>query len=387
MRVTSHTPVFLFEDFSLDRAHRLLKRGGDAVALHPKAFELLLMLVENRDRVLTKNELLNTVWESQFVEENNLAVQISALRKVFGERSGENRYILTIPGRGYQFVANVTTANGQSSVSTSDKSHKIDFAFRNTDSTGKPRKAKRHWPVKPVIPYLIGMILLVAGVLAYVYWPGLDPSQNRQWKLTKLTTTGNVTNATISADGKFIVFAATEGSGESLWLRQVETGSQTRILPPEPFEYVGLTISSDNNFIYFSTFGANRASTPLQRVPLLGGAPQHVSDIESGVAVSFSPDGKQFAYTEGSSSLRESYLKIAEADGSNSRVVVLAKDGERIIQDHKMRPVAWSQNASHIALAIGEKTPDGLRTGLLLVESNGGGEHLILQPRFRSIHS
>src|SRR5215204_1210940 len=116
MQVTSHTPVFLFEDFSLDRAHRLLRRGDDAVALHPKAFELLLMLVENRDRVLSKNELLNTVWEGQFVEENNLAVQISALRKIFGEKSREHRFIVTVPGRGYRFVSDVEFESGPAPI-------------------------------------------------------------------------------------------------------------------------------------------------------------------------------------------------------------------------------------------------------------------------------
>ena len=387
MQVTSHTPVFLFEGFCLDPAHRLLKRGEDGVALHPKAFELLLMLVENRDRVLTKNELMNTIWESQFVEENNLAVQISALRKVFGERSGENRYIVTVPGRGYQFVADVKIANGQPSFATAAKRQEIDFTFPATKLNGSGRNSYPHWSIKSVIPFLIGLAALLALALGYIFWPAAIPFQARQWKLNKLTATGNVTNATISPDGEFIVFAQTEGNGESLWLRQVETGSQTRIIAPEPLEYVGLTISPDNNFIYFSTFGANRASTPLQRIPLLGGASQRIANIESGVSVSFSADGKHFAYTEGSSSLRESYLKIADADGSNPRIVVRAEESVRIIQDHKMRPVAWSRDGGEIALAVGERTDDGFKTGILLVDSNGVHERLILQPRFRSIHS
>ena len=111
MRATADLPVYVFSNFRLDPVRRRLTRGDETVPLHSKAFELLTLLVENNDRVLTKNELLNTIWESQFVEENNLAVQIAALRKTFGERSGENRFIATVPGRGYQFVAEVKISN------------------------------------------------------------------------------------------------------------------------------------------------------------------------------------------------------------------------------------------------------------------------------------
>lgn len=386
MDVASHTPVFVFDGFSLHPSHRLLMRGDEAVPLHPKAFELLTMLVENSDRVLTKNELLNSIWESQFVEENNLAVQISALRKVFGEKSGENRFIATVPGRGYRFVADVRISNGrerdlagyngQAVTPVPETIRIIDY--------GKQRSSKL--PIRSALPYLVGLVIIAVAASAVLLWSRSSPSP-RQWKLTKQTATGNVSNATISADGKFIVFSQTEGIGESLWLRQIDTGSQTRIIEPEALEYVGLSISPDNNFIYFSTFGANRASTPLQRIPLLGGAPQHVGSIESGVAVSFSPDGGQFAYTEGSSSLRESYLKIAQADGADPKTLLRAKDGERTIQDHNVRPVTWSPDGLEIALAVSEKAGDVTKTGILLVDLKGGIERFILRPRFEFIHS
>ena len=182
-------------------------------------------------------------------------------------------------------------------------------------------------------------------------------------------------------------FPQIEGAGQSLWLRQIDTGSQTRIIPPDALEYVGLSISPNNNFIYFSTFAENRAATPLQRIPLLGGATQHVAQIESGVSVSFSPDGSQFAFTEGSSSLRESFLKIAGSDGAAPRVLIRAKDGERTIQDHKVRPAAWSPGGSEIAVAIADKTEVGMKTGILLVEPNGKAERMAVQPRFAFIHS
>ena len=99
------SPAFSFGEFELDLAKRLLLRHGDPVALNAKAFDLLKILIENRGRVLGREELIDKVWENQFVEENNLSVQISTLRKIFGEKKDEHRFIVTVPGRGYSFVA------------------------------------------------------------------------------------------------------------------------------------------------------------------------------------------------------------------------------------------------------------------------------------------
>lgn len=96
--------IITFDDFEIDAERRLLLKNGEAVALNAKAFDLLLTLVERRGEILSKNELLETVWKHQFVEENNLTVHISALRKIFGEQKGDHRFIVTVPGKGYKFV-------------------------------------------------------------------------------------------------------------------------------------------------------------------------------------------------------------------------------------------------------------------------------------------
>ncbi len=98
---------YLFAEFQLDPLRRVLLKGGRPVALNPKAVELLLALVEKRAGVLSKDELLSAVWPDQIVEENNLTVHISALRKALGEKKGAHQFIVTIPGRGYRFVGSV----------------------------------------------------------------------------------------------------------------------------------------------------------------------------------------------------------------------------------------------------------------------------------------
>src|SRR5687768_4015477 len=99
--------TYTFAEYELDLARRLLLRAGQSIPLNAKAFDLLVVLIENRERVIAKEELMELVWRDQFVEEANLTVQISALRRILGEKKGEHRFIVTVPGRGYRFVTDV----------------------------------------------------------------------------------------------------------------------------------------------------------------------------------------------------------------------------------------------------------------------------------------
>lgn len=96
--------MYEFGPFRLDLAKRALLRGEEPVSLTPKAFEILLLLVENRDRVLLKYELMNRLWPESFVEEANLSQTIFVLRKTLGETAQDQRYIVTVRGTGYRFA-------------------------------------------------------------------------------------------------------------------------------------------------------------------------------------------------------------------------------------------------------------------------------------------
>jgi len=104
-KATKH--FYEFGPFRLDPVEGLLLRDGQAVALTPKAFDTLLVLIESSGHVLGKDELMSRVWPDSYVEETNLAQHISALRKVLGEREQGGQYIETVPKRGYRFVAQV----------------------------------------------------------------------------------------------------------------------------------------------------------------------------------------------------------------------------------------------------------------------------------------
>lgn len=97
-----------FGDFEIDRGRRQLSKNGQPITLTAKAFDLLLFLVENSGRVVSKDEILNSIWKDQFVEESNLSVQVSTIRKVLGDSASEPSFLATIPGKGYQFVGEIS---------------------------------------------------------------------------------------------------------------------------------------------------------------------------------------------------------------------------------------------------------------------------------------
>lgn len=110
---------YRFESFCLDTQFRELRDGdGPVIPLTGKAFDTLSFLIENRHRVVSKDELLAAVWAGRVVEENNLTQAIAALRRAFGTDGGDHRYIVTVPGRGYRFVAEVEDGVEAPTVST-----------------------------------------------------------------------------------------------------------------------------------------------------------------------------------------------------------------------------------------------------------------------------
>lgn len=103
--------IFDFDGFELDTALYELRRDGEPVALEPQVFTVLAYLVEHRDRVVTKNELIDHVWPERFISEAALTSRLMAARRAIGDSGQEQRYIRTLHGRGYRFVADVHVAD------------------------------------------------------------------------------------------------------------------------------------------------------------------------------------------------------------------------------------------------------------------------------------
>src|SRR5271155_3743185 len=101
---------YRFGQFVLDPSRRTLSRADSPISLTPRAFDVLLFLVQNPHRLVTKEELLQAVWGDTFVEEGNLTQYISHLRKALGDNSEDTRLIVTIARKGYQFTSHVIVA-------------------------------------------------------------------------------------------------------------------------------------------------------------------------------------------------------------------------------------------------------------------------------------
>lgn len=106
---TQVNDLYEFGPFRIDPREHLLSRDGAPIDITPKAFDMLMVLIRNSGHLLLKEELLKTLWPDSFVEEVNLSQNVSALRRALGDTAQESRYIATVPGKGYRFVAEVRT--------------------------------------------------------------------------------------------------------------------------------------------------------------------------------------------------------------------------------------------------------------------------------------
>ncbi|HEY0462274.1 MAG TPA: winged helix-turn-helix domain-containing protein [Pyrinomonadaceae bacterium] len=360
-----------FANFRLDVSQKVLLRDEKPVALTPKVFDTLEFFLENAGRLLEKDELMQKIWQDRFVEESNLTSNIKMLRKALGDNAASPRFIQTVQRRGYRFVAEVKPLSRP--FSPANKAPAAD-----TPLAGR----------KPYVLLAIAVVSLISLFgIAFVWVGGNSFFKSRKPKFTRLTTSGKVTNAAVSPDGKRLVFSQNEGAGESLYLRQMDAGTQTQILPPQEVEFIGLAVSPDGQFAYFSVFSKNDAVIPLSRVALAGGAPEQIPGVDADVTVSFSPDGKKLAFTESYSSIKETALKIADTDGTNQRVLVKTVGENRKFPIFRASPLAWSPDGGAIACAVQETDENGSFYKILLVDSETGSEKYLSEKAWNTIEN
>jgi TolB-like protein/DNA-binding winged helix-turn-helix (wHTH) protein/Tfp pilus assembly protein PilF len=165
-------PVHLYEfgAFRLNTAKRLLQRlDGTTVPITPRVFETLLYMVEHRSIVLDKERLMEAVWPDSIVEENNLSQNISTLRHIFGETPGSHSYIVTVPGRGYRFVADVNDLTGNGSTTfAAEQITEPTFAERRPASVIV--KDRPHSPGKTRGGFALTMLGVIVLVIVFLGW-------------------------------------------------------------------------------------------------------------------------------------------------------------------------------------------------------------------------
>ncbi len=163
-------PTFDFGEFRLNTAERSLKSSGHPVALAPKALDVLIVLVENHGRIVERNDLMRKVWPDTFVEDNNLAFNISVLRKLFGESGTSPRYIETVPKRGYRFVAEVREAVSMAPGPAPEQPGTIDPPDESPADKSKAVKTKPRALPRLVLRWAAAMLVVTASVLATAHF-------------------------------------------------------------------------------------------------------------------------------------------------------------------------------------------------------------------------
>src|SRR2546423_4694742 len=158
----NNSSSYRFNSFLLNVAERQLSGADGAVPLTPKAFDVLVYLVSHGGHLVHKDELMQAVWPDSFVDEVNLPRTVHTLRRALGEDDNGNKFIETIPTKGYRFVADVTTVNGhERSPEVSDVA-RPDEAVKETTAELAAVRPNRSNPLM-IVPALSVLVVLVVG--------------------------------------------------------------------------------------------------------------------------------------------------------------------------------------------------------------------------------
>ena len=160
MAIADH--VYEFGRFRLDVGRRTLLADGAPVSLSSRAFDILQLLIELRDRVVTKDEILDRVWQGIVVEENNLSVQISGLRRALGEKAEGQPFIVTIPGRGYRFVGQVAEQPFAPPAEAPEATAEVPNPFLSEPAAAPGRRSWAPWAILAAV--VVASALLIPGV-------------------------------------------------------------------------------------------------------------------------------------------------------------------------------------------------------------------------------
>ena len=340
-----------FDGFKVMTEMRLLIAGDSPVPVTSKAFDTLVVLIENRDRVVTKDQLLRLVWPDVEVEEGNLTQQIFLLRKALGETAQQPRYIITVPGHGYRFTARVNAISDDSAA-----------AGVSTDGTASTRPAPRRDVtfIRTGLAWF-GIVALLTIVLGWRWMPleKVDVPVDFTRHITRVTESGKATLSAISPDGRYVAYIENDGDQYSLWVKQVGTDGKAPVVPRQPLPMAHLSFSPDSKQLYFARRSARGPMFVLSRVPAIGGVETPIlDDVDS--PVSFSPDGREFVFQRGAGA--ESHIVVAAAGGGSQRILAKRKS-----------PLTFSVFAP-------DWSPDGKVVAASVIDASNGSRSIVLLP-------
>ena len=294
------THFYAFDNFVVDAGKSVLSREGQSVPLTPKAFEILLVLVRNPGRVLKKEELIEEVWPDAFVDENNLPRNISSLRKALGEGPAEHKYIVTLPGQGYRFVAEVRQLESPNGAPTRALLESVPLeptkleptitvheeVVKSEPATRKPRSISLL-----VVCACLALALAISGYFLAQRWLHSSQPTTAQRKLWQLTfEPGLETDPSWSPDGRFVAYSSDQSGNFDIWVRSIGEGNSVQVTSSPAHDWQP-NWSPDGLSLVFRS---EREGGGLFVVPALGGSERKLCGF--GYRPRWSPDGSQVLF-------------------------------------------------------------------------------------------
>jgi Tol biopolymer transport system component/DNA-binding winged helix-turn-helix (wHTH) protein len=289
-------PSYRFGPFRLDVAEQQLWQDGRVLPLTPKVFDVLRVLVENSGHLVEKERLLAEVWPDSFVEEGALSRSVSILRKTLGETGSEQKYIETVPKRGYRFAAPVAELDGSNPRSgpAGRKAYETETppAAPIPDApAARPSRAR----AAPWVAAAAG-VLFITGALAGLGRLDRDPREGEANTSTppapvhrQVTFTGKGRAPTVSPDGKRIAYVSYEAPDKRLIVQELAGGPPLTIFTAAEIGY--LRWSPDGTELIVWTRGSGRSGVYV--LPQFGGT---LRTIARGQFIAcWSPDGSTIA--------------------------------------------------------------------------------------------
>ena len=244
--------------------------------------------------------------------------------------------------------ASTTQAAAAATPQTGEVRHAISTI---TDSL--TIEIKRHRVATTIALAVLFLVLAGGGYALYKYLRR-SPAHFQTTKVTRLTNSGKVIDATLSPDGRYVVYVLSDARKQSIWIRQVSTANDKLIVPGADVGVFGITISRDGNDLYYA-IKQNLDRGTLYRIPLLGGMPVKILEgIDA--PVSFSPDGKQMALIRANfPGEGESSLLIVNTDGSGEKILAKRKRPEAFAPIFFTGP-SWSSDGELISATVSNVT-------------------------------
>jgi len=289
-------PCYEFGPFRLDVSEHMLLRDGHPVALTPKIFDVLRVLVQSGGHLVEKESLLKEVWPDSFVEEGTLNRSVSVLRKALGDSPSGHRYIETVPTRGYRFVAPVTECLDARSKPLNEPhtgpAVHIEAADSDSQSLPKPVPAAVRSRISKRAVGTAGALLMV-GAFSYAVLRPTELKRNapamRAPAHRQVTFTGKEGGPTLSPDGSRIAYVSAEKPEKVLIVQELAGGQPLAVFSAP--EVGHLRWSPDGSELMIWARGSGKDGIYI--MPQLGGTPRRIAGGQ--FIGCWSPDGSTIA--------------------------------------------------------------------------------------------